>query len=52
MHEEEDEDGSERAERLFAAQARRLAAQGHKVMFEKGDKVIVVEGDLQGLIGA
>eukprot|EP01127_Copromyxa_protea_P018481 TRINITY_DN5839_c1_g1_i1.p1 TRINITY_DN5839_c1_g1~~TRINITY_DN5839_c1_g1_i1.p1 ORF type:complete len:1052 (-),score=288.56 TRINITY_DN5839_c1_g1_i1:110-3265(-) len=48
---EEDDGTSERAERLFAAQARRLAAQENKVVFEKGDKVIVVEGELQGLIG-
>jgi hypothetical protein len=49
--EDEEEDGSERAERLFAAQARRLAAHETKVVFEKGDKVVVIDGELQGLIG-
>lgn len=49
---DDDEDGAaERAERLFAAQARRLAAQESKVVFEKGDKVVVTDGELQGLIG-
>eukprot|EP01126_Amoeba_proteus_P039966 TRINITY_DN4238_c0_g3_i1.p1 TRINITY_DN4238_c0_g3~~TRINITY_DN4238_c0_g3_i1.p1 ORF type:complete len:1026 (-),score=270.26 TRINITY_DN4238_c0_g3_i1:108-3185(-) len=48
---DDDEAATERAERLFASQAIRLAAQTTKVVFEKGDVVCVTEGELQGLIG-